>query len=234
MDMRIEGLAACLLISCMVAGNHKASHHPTNHPARHSQRVRLFAHDSIVIGKQVWMKSNLMVDRFRNGDPIPEARTEAEWKQAVQSGQPAWCHYDNNPDFDDVYGKLYNWHAVNDIRGLAPKGWHVPSDAEWTLLTETLGGSAKAGDMLKSGFGWKECRGKSGNGSDESGFGAPAGGCRTESGAFDLVGETGFWWSSSLYESGIAWARNLNCEGPDVDRATGSVGFGYSVRCVRN
>ena len=153
--MRIEGLAACLLISCMVAGNHKASHHPSNHPARHSQRMRLFAHDSIVIGKQVWMKSNLMVDRFRNGDPIPEARTEAEWQQAMQSGQPAWCHYDNNPDFDDVYGKLYNWHAVNDPRGLAPAGWHVPSDAEWTLLTAALGGSVTAGDKLKSGFGWK-------------------------------------------------------------------------------
>ena len=75
MDMRIEGLAAYLLISCMAAGNHQALYHPTNHPARHSQRVWLFAHDSIVIGKQVWMKSNLMVVRFRNGDPIPVART---------------------------------------------------------------------------------------------------------------------------------------------------------------
>jgi uncharacterized protein (TIGR02145 family) len=152
----------------------------------------------------------------------------------MQSGQPAWCHYENNPDFDDVYGKLYNWHTVNDPRGLAPAGWHVPSDAEWTLLTAALGGSGTAGDKLKSGFGWKEYRGKSGNGSDESGFGGPAGGCRTESGAFDRVGETGFWWTSSVYVSAIAWAWNLNCEGPDVGRATGSVGFGYSVRCVRD
>src|SRR5210317_1010044 len=92
----------------------------------------------ISIGNQVWMLDNLNVDKFRNGDSIPQAKTDEEWENAGINGQPAWCYYDNNPDNGKRYGKLYNWHAVNDSRGLAPKGWHIPSAQEWIVLLDNL------------------------------------------------------------------------------------------------
>ena len=117
--------------------------------------------DSVVykevpIGKQVWMTKNLDVAKFRNGDPIPEAKTDEEWVKAGENEQPAWCNYDNNPANGSKYGKLYNWYAVNDPRGLEPQGWHIPSNDEWTVLTDYLGGELNAGAKMKSKTGWAE------------------------------------------------------------------------------
>jgi hypothetical protein len=98
------------------------------------------------------MAENLNVSTFRNGDPIPEAKTDEEWKKAGKEGKPAWCYYENDPKNGAKYGKLYNWYAVNDPRGLAPAGWHVPSDAEWTTLGDQLGDEAS--NKMKSTSGW--------------------------------------------------------------------------------
>ena len=107
---------------------------------------------TVTIGTQVWMTKNLDVAKFRNGDPIPEAKTNEEWVKAGVNKQPAWCNYDNNPANGSKYGKLYNWYAVNDPRGLAPEGYHVPTDAEWTKLENLLG--SDAGKKMKSATGW--------------------------------------------------------------------------------
>ena len=109
---------------------------------------------TVPIGTQVWMTKNLDVATFRNGDPIPEAKTAEEWEKAGENKQPAWCYYDNDPANGAKYGKLYNWYAVNDSRGLAPVGYHIPSDAEWTKLTDFLGGESVAGTKMKSKSGW--------------------------------------------------------------------------------
>jgi uncharacterized protein (TIGR02145 family) len=109
---------------------------------------------TITIGTQVWMTKNLDVATFRNGDPIPQAKTNEEWIKAGENQQPAWCYYDNAPANGAKYGKLYNWYAVNDSRGLAPVGYHIPSDAEWTKLTDFLGGESVAGTKMKSKSGW--------------------------------------------------------------------------------
>ena len=109
---------------------------------------------TITIGTQVWMTKNLDVATFRNGDPIPQAKTNEEWEKAGENQQPAWCYYDNDPANGAKYGKLYNWYAVNDSRGLAPVGYHIPSDAEWTKLTDFLGGESVAGTKMKSKSGW--------------------------------------------------------------------------------
>ena len=109
---------------------------------------------SVTIGTQVWMKENLNVSRFRNGDPIPEAKTAEEWQAAGDAKQPAWCYYDNDPKNGAKYGKLYNWYAVNDSRGLAPEGWHVPTDEEWTVLIGYLGGEKDITKKIKSTSGW--------------------------------------------------------------------------------
>ncbi len=108
---------------------------------------------TVTIGNQVWMTKNLDVSTFRNGDPIPQAKTAAEWKAADENKQPAWCYYDNDPANGAKYGKLYNWYAVNDSRGLAPAGYHIPSDVEWKQLTDFLG--SEAGKKMKSKSGWK-------------------------------------------------------------------------------
>jgi uncharacterized protein (TIGR02145 family) len=124
----------------------------------------------IKIGTQTWTTTNLDVSTFRNGDEITEAKTDAEWNKP----NPAWCYYDNDPANGKIYGKLYNWYAVIDKRGLAPAGWHIPNDAEWWTLTDYLGGEAKAGTKMKSQSGWKN----NGNGTNASGFAGLPGGCR--------------------------------------------------------
>jgi hypothetical protein len=107
---------------------------------------------TVAIDSQVWMTKNLNVDKFRNGDLIPEAKTKEEWEKAGANEQPAWCYYNNDPSNGVKYGKLYNWYAVNDPRGLAPKGYHIPSDDEWTKLEDYLGNDE--GAKMKSKSGW--------------------------------------------------------------------------------
>ena len=108
----------------------------------------------VAIGSQVWTTKNLDVATFRNGDAIPEAKTNKEWEAAGENKQPAWCYYENNTANGTKYGKLYNWYAVNDARGLAPAGWHIPTDQEWKALSTFLGGWAVAGKKMKSTSGW--------------------------------------------------------------------------------
>lgn len=108
---------------------------------------------TVTIGAQVWMAANLNVSTFRNGDAIPQVTSDAEWEAAGENKQPAWCYYDNDPKNGTKYGKLYNWYAVNDPRGLAPAGYHVPTDAEWTTLDNFLGDDA--GNKMKSTSGWE-------------------------------------------------------------------------------
>ena len=113
----------------------------------------------IKIGTQTWTTKNLDVSKFRNGDAIPLAKTNAEWALAGQNKQPAWCYYENKGENGTKYGKLYNWFAVMDARGLAPNGYHIPSDAEWTILTDYLGGDSIAGAKMKSTSGWNSYEG---------------------------------------------------------------------------
>jgi len=96
---------------------------------------------TVLIGNKEWMNYNLNVDKFRNGDPIPRAETDEEWLEATKNKQPAWCYLDNDPLNGEKFGKLYNWYAVNDPRGLAPPGWKIPSDEDWTDLINFVSGS---------------------------------------------------------------------------------------------
>lgn len=191
------------------------------------------ASKEVTIGKQVWMTQNLNVDKFRNGDPIPEAKTDEEWRKAGENGEPAWCYYNNNPDNGDRYGKLYNWYAVNDPRGLAPEGWKIPSDEDWSRLADFLGGESVAGTKMKSTDFWADYKGKSGNGTNESGFSGLPGGGRSSSGTFDDIGKGGYWWSSTELSATNAWHRNLIYLTGNVYRNSYGKMFGFSVRCLR-
>jgi uncharacterized protein (TIGR02145 family) len=184
----------------------------------------------VTIGGQVWMAENLDVATFRNGDPIPEARTEAEWRRAAETRQPAWCHYGNDPGNGKRYGRLYNGFAVTDPRGLAPAGWHMPTDAEWTALTDQLGGPKTAGAALKSSSGWKN----RGNGSNASGFSARPGGDRGYDGLFVLLQEDGGWWSATIKDDGLLWGRTLRATSDEIYRDGCYTAAGFSVRCIRD
>ena len=113
----------------------------------------------IKIGTQTWSTKNLDVSKFRNGEAIPLAKTDAEWELACQKSKPAWCYYENRGENGTIFGKLYNYYAVTDQRGLAPIGYHVPTDADWTILTDYLGGDSIAGAKMKSTSGWNSYEG---------------------------------------------------------------------------
>ena len=100
--------------------------------------INVNCQNSVKIGDQTWMSTNLNVSKFRNGDPIPEIKTEEEWINAGKNKQPAWCYYNNDPSNGSKYGKLYNWWAVKDPRGLAPEGWHIPSSGEFSYLNDMI------------------------------------------------------------------------------------------------
>jgi len=182
------------------------------------------------IGSQVWMAENLNVDTFRNGDPIPHARTDAEWERAGDAGKPAWCYYGNAPAQGGTYGRLYNWHAVTDPRGLAPEGWAIPSDGDWEDLIVFLGGSRAAGAKLKSRRGWDQ----NGDGTNESGFSGLPGGARTGLGDFRLIGKSACWWSSTDDGTGtFVWTRIVEHNRDGVSRGSTAMSAGFSVRCIR-
>jgi uncharacterized protein (TIGR02145 family) len=184
---------------------------------------------NVTIDSQKWMPKNLDVSNFRNGDPIPQAKTNAEWKKAGESRQPAWCYYENESVIGNKYGKLYNWYAVNDPRGLAPEGYHIPTRGEWILLTEFLGGEYEAGKKMKTKEGWRD----NGNGNNQSGFSGLPGGGRDDQGAFFLLGQGGHWWTSTENEE-QAWLYMLSHKVNFVRSDDGSKGVGLSVRCVAN
>jgi uncharacterized protein (TIGR02145 family) len=177
-----------------------------------------------------WMLDNLDVSRFRNGDPVPEARTADEWSLAGREGKPAWCYYENDSSRGTVYGKLYNWYAVTDPRGLAPEGWHISTDAEWRRVTDFLGGEDAAGTMMKNGSGWEN----DGNGSNTSGFTGLPGGCRDLNGTFSGLGTIAFWWTTTGYDRELAWYRCIDISPYYVYRTSYYKMNGLSVRCIRD
>jgi uncharacterized protein (TIGR02145 family) len=182
----------------------------------------------IRIGSQVWSTENLNVSKFRNGDDISEAKTDQEWWQANKNEQPAWCYYKNDPTNGKKYGKLYNWYAVKDSRGLAPVGFHIPSDEEWTILANSLGGPSEAGEKIKIVS--KEYFG----GSNSSGFSALPGGYRISDGTFNSVGYYGYWWSTTENNASTSWYRFLYSDYRGMVRGFGDKGNGYSLRCLRD
>jgi uncharacterized protein (TIGR02145 family) len=181
------------------------------------------------IGKQIWMSENIAVSHFRNGDTIPEARSDDEWEKSGNDGKPAWCYEENNPRNGKKYGKLYNWYAVIDPRGLAPYGWHVPSDKEYIKLTTFMGGPVFAAMKMRTS-------GLTGEGNKEGGndFKWPAGGTRNNQGQFYGLGSFGYWWSSTEFTSSQAWIRILDYLKCYVNSPGFSKKYGLSVRCIKD
>lgn len=196
---------------------------------------------TVRIGEQDWMRENLDIDYYRSGDPIPEVQDQNEWAKLTTG---AWCYYNNDKEKGKIYGKLYNWYAVIDPRGLAPDGWHVPTDDEWKQLEITLGmsqaeankdswrGTDEGGKMKEDGKSdyWKN---PNKGGSNKSGFSARPGGWRDSKG-FTGISESTFFWSATATKSGLgALKHSLNFFYTTVGRSESTKKIGCSVRLVK-
>ena len=191
---------------------------------------------SVTIGIQEWMAENLRTTKYSDGTVIPNVTDDDLW---VSLNTGAWSHYDNDSQYDTIYGKLYNFYAVETGK-LCPIGWHVPTDNEWTLLSDYLtanGHNGTEGKALKATSGWEDYNGESENGTDNYGWSGLPGGDRGyySGGIFHNVGLNGFWWSSSEIITTTAWDRYLSPSFPDLLSRNGNrKEYGFSVRCLRD
>ena len=191
------------------------------------------------ICNQTWMVKNLDVDHYKNGDPIPQVTDPTEWA-ALTTG--AWCYYFNDPANGPTYGKLYNWYAVNDPRGLAPPGWHVPTNSEWETLINCLGGEEIAGGKLKE-IGTTHWLEPNIGATNESGFTALPGNIRLNTGEFTPSSNTpylgvfaDFWTSSEFIFNSMIYASHqvIIFNFPGIQHGADDKAYGLSVRCVKD
>jgi uncharacterized protein (TIGR02145 family) len=184
---------------------------------------------TIVIGTQEWMSENLKTSIYRNGNAIANVTDNTLWGGLITG---AWASYNNDSQYDCPFGKLYNWYAVADSRNLCPAGWHVPSDAEWSTLTDYLAGVTVAGGKMKTtGLQYWNNGGGSNN---QSGFSGLGGGARAESGPFFGYRASGYWWSSSESGTDLAKVRSLSFYDAGVYGGSEYSRKGCSVRCLKD
>ncbi len=186
---------------------------------------------TITICSAVWMDKNLSVATYSNGDPIPLVTDPTQWA-ALTTG--AYCYYNNDPSTEPIYGRLYNWYAASDPRGLAPAGWHVATNAEWNTMRDCLGGMAVAGGKIKE-VGTVHWNSPNTGATNSSGFTALGTGYRTSFGAFTDIGGSGRWWSSETYNSTLGQGANVYYNTSDLWSSVASDKTGgQHIRCVKN
>ena len=180
---------------------------------------------TVTIGSRVWMVENLNVDHYRNGDPIPEVKDSVQWKN-LKSG--AWCYYNNYPENSKKYGKLYNWYAVNDHRGLAPKGWHIPTLDDFKTLYNTVNNDGNELKAIGQGTG-------DGKGTNSSGFFALLAGYRNYNKSFRNLGLIAYLWSSTEGNTDYVCIMNLFYNNSNIYwDLTNDKKNGFSVRCLKD
>lgn len=194
---------------------------------------------TIQIGTQVWMAENLRTTKYNNGTPIPNVMDSVKWGK-LNTG--AWCYYNNDAANNNLYGKLYNWYAVINSNQLCPKGWHVPSDAEWTILMkyldptadETLCCNNKAGEKMKTTGEqyWKMSNKKVTNSSGFSGM--PGGARNLDANSFNYLGQTGYWWSTTETNIKTIYGRFLYFLNNALTKYSGEKTDGFCVRCLQD
>lgn len=223
-----------LLLSVFTVGCNKEENKPKEQPHTTTQSADSTITDPrdgqtykiVQIGNQYWFAENL-----RYSASIPEVIDNTQWTNSTTA---AWCYYNNDQANDSIYGKLYNWYAVYTVP-LCPSGWHIPTDAEWTYLTDSLlGGSSLAGGRMKSTTNhWNEPNNLATN---ESGFsGLPGGGRSSLDGHFNSIGNSGGWWSFTEYSTYSAWYRFLDYYTGNAGRDWyGNKADGLSCRCLRD
>ena len=184
---------------------------------------------SVIIGKQEWMAENLRTTKYTDGTAIPNVTDDNQWESLISG---AWCYYENDNQYDTVYGKLYNWYSI-ETGILCPADWHIPTDAEWNVLTDYLTANGHGGSALKSISGWINDDGNAKGTDYYEWFGLPSGG-RDSPGYFEPNGISGFWWTSSESATYTAWSRHLGSDFDYVNRINLNKKLGFSVRCMKD
>ena len=185
----------------------------------------------VTIGTQTWAACNLNVSEYSDGTSIPEVQDPTAWA-ALTTG--AWCYYNNDSANGAIYGKLYNWYAVNDPKGLAPVGYHVPSQTEWSTLYTVLGGYDINGGAIKEAgtIHWLD---PNTGATNNSGFTGLPGGNRNNNGVlFSGINSQAYWWSSTANNATTAWFRNIYFFTSDLNESFINKKCGLSVRCLKD
>lgn len=185
---------------------------------------------SVILEGDEWTTKNLSVTKYRNGDVIPQVQDATQWANLTTG---AWCYYAYQTANGTAYGKLYNWFAVNDPRGIAPTGWHVATNTEWTSLIEYLGGSEAAGGLMKE-TGTTHWQNPNTGAVNSSGLTALPGGYCLADGTFSSIRTTGYWWTSDSYNPTSAWCASLFYDTAAVNKAPIDKNQGFSVRIVKD
>jgi uncharacterized protein (TIGR02145 family) len=186
-------------------------------------------YNTIKIGTQIWMVENLKTTKYNDGTPIPPAQDSVAWRNL---STPGYCWYNKDAAYKNIYGALYNWFTVNTGK-LAPAGWHVSSDADWTTLITFLGGEILVGAKLKEA-GSTHWLSPNTGATNETGFTALPGGYRASFGTFMNVRDVGEWWSSTEGTTDKAWTRYLFSSTNQSFRSNFNKLQGLSVRCVKD
>ncbi len=196
-------------------------------------------YEIVTIGSQTWMKENLRVTHYRNGDSIPHVTENSAWLGAASG---AYCNYDNSPDNVATYGRLYNGFILEDSRGVAPAGWHMPTDDEWLILERYLGmtnsqsiqngwrGTTEGGKLKAQALWTSPNEGAT----NSSGFTALPAGLRYSNGSFQSLSSHTGYWTATLSGSEFAYARTLSYDTAAVYRAGYDKRHGLSIRCIRD
>ena len=189
---------------------------------------------TVKIGSQIWMAENLKTSKYNDGTVIPNIPEIDKW---MNDSIGAWVYYNNDSANNKKYGKLYNWYAVsptmNGNKNVCPTGWHVPTDSEWTVLTDFLGGTYDASDKMKE-IGFSSWIKSNTNATNTSLFTGIPGGYRGYEGGYGLIGYDGYWWSSSEFDTyGATLFYLVYANGTSYLDHWGKK-FGHSLRCVKN
>ncbi|MCU0359315.1 MAG: fibrobacter succinogenes major paralogous domain-containing protein [Bacteroidia bacterium] len=179
---------------------------------------------------QVWMTDNLNRVVFNNGDSIPEAKSAKDWLETGKAGKPAWCWYDFAKQGDSSKVRLYNYFAVMDARGLAPKGWHIPSQEEFEALITNYGGKKVAGKNMLASSQW----GNTAETAYRMGASATRTGLRSFNGAYSNIEDFGYWWSNTSRVNGNAWHFVLNHKTSLAKTSFSQQMNGFAVRCIKD
>ncbi len=203
---------------------------PTPTPSYTIKDIDGYLYDTVTIGSQVWIKQNLKTTHYRNGDPIPQVTNPTAWAELTTG---AWCWYNNDSANYSVFGRLYNWYAVNDARKLAPAGWHIPTEAEFNALVTGLGGDALAGGKLKvTGTSyWLTPNTGATNSSRFTGLGA---GFRAFHGGYAGIGTSGLWWAAGAYGTQSSLAFELSNYLGSSKLNESNWNYAFSVRCLKD
>jgi len=230
-QLAIMGVFLMFISSCYKADKNSIINPPIN-PTNVPDTLTDFdgnVYHTVIIGTQVWLKENLRVTHYRNGDPIKNETNNQKW---ITLTTGAYCNFDNDTNSIIGYGRLYNWHAVHDTRDIAPSGCRVATDEDWKTLVNFIGGVDTAGGKLKE-IGNTHWFSPNTGATNSSGFTALPAGCRTHDGSYTERGYYAYWWTSTEFsDNSGAWGRRIDYNFKRVQLMAMLKYYGLSIRCV--